>query len=709
MIAKMVKGRGFRGAAEYDLDKENSQILASNMAGSDARELAAEFGQVRKLRPNLGKAVLHVSISAAPGERLTDDQWIAIGEKYLRGMGFKDNQYLITRHTDTTHEHIHILANRITLAGGVVSDGQDYKRQETIMREIERDYGLQRVAPSQEAERKAPTKGEIENAVRTGQPSTRQQLQQLCDAAAKDCRSFSAYQERLEAAGVELVPVAQFEGAKISGLSYRLDGVTMKGSDLGRGYTAAGLAKRGVNYEQDRDFAGVRRSIERDAARAASGPDRDRATGQAPERAGPGRDPGATGPGDGRADGRDPPDPGRDRAQEPGAGEEVQPSAQHGGPDLAGDRSAGADRRPQPEPGREEDGVDALRPGPGDGPADSGARERVLALSGTADSEEPTRPESGSAVPEARRDRSAEAVERQISALGGDRFEVGIREAATGKMMHRQWHREEIAQAIPWLKRMNARGNDIYIRPVGDHGMVLVDDLKPDAITRMAADGLLPTALIETSPANYQTWIKLSEKPLPAELRKVLAQEFAHQYGGDPASADAQHYGRLAGFTNQKPQYARNGRQPYVLAHACPGQVAARAPEALQRGESSLVRVERDRRLKALQTTQPKTYSGRHDPVHEYQRQAQRLLQRYGPDADFSRLDWMIAKDMAQSGRFTVQDIERGIRECSPHIESRKVGHVEDYARRTAVKAVLEFPLDRQAQRDRDRWSGLGR
>ena len=203
MIAKMVKGRGFRGALEYDLTKEKGRVIDSNMAGKNPRELAAEFGEIRKLRPNLGKAVMHVSLSAAPGEKLTDEQWREVGQRYLRGMGFKDNQFVITRHTDTEHEHIHILANRITHAGAVVSDAHDYRRQETLMREIERDFGLQRVAPSLEAERRAPTKGEIEAQVRTGQPSTRQQLQQLCEGAAQGCRSFTEYQERLEAAGVE--------------------------------------------------------------------------------------------------------------------------------------------------------------------------------------------------------------------------------------------------------------------------------------------------------------------------------------------------------------------------------------------------------------------------------------------------------------------------------------------------------------------------
>ena len=71
------------------------------MAGHTPRELAAEFGEIRKLRPNLGKAVLHVSLSAAPGEKLTDEQWREIGKRYLDGMGLGENQFVITRHTDT--------------------------------------------------------------------------------------------------------------------------------------------------------------------------------------------------------------------------------------------------------------------------------------------------------------------------------------------------------------------------------------------------------------------------------------------------------------------------------------------------------------------------------------------------------------------------------------------------------------------------------
>jgi hypothetical protein len=51
-------------------------------------------------------------------------------------------------------------------------------------------------------------------------------------------------------------------------------------------------------------------------------------------------------------------------------------------------------------------------------------------------------------------------------------------------------------------------------------------------------------------------------------------------YGADPASADARHYGRLAGLTNHKGQYEDTyGQQPWVLCLRAsdPGLVKAMA------------------------------------------------------------------------------------------------------------------------------------
>ena len=81
MIAKAAKGRGCRGALEYDLREDKGHVIDSNMAGQHPRELAAEFGEIRKLRPNLGKAVLHVSLAELlePGV-YREELWFLGGE-----------------------------------------------------------------------------------------------------------------------------------------------------------------------------------------------------------------------------------------------------------------------------------------------------------------------------------------------------------------------------------------------------------------------------------------------------------------------------------------------------------------------------------------------------------------------------------------------------------------------------------------------------
>ena len=44
MIAKLIKGSGFRGALEYDLRQSKGYLLETNMAGDDPRTLARRAG-----------------------------------------------------------------------------------------------------------------------------------------------------------------------------------------------------------------------------------------------------------------------------------------------------------------------------------------------------------------------------------------------------------------------------------------------------------------------------------------------------------------------------------------------------------------------------------------------------------------------------------------------------------------------------------------
>ena len=142
MIAKITpKGKSFRGASAYVLKNGRGRIVAGPMAGRTPRELAREFGRLRQLNPKLNKAVAHIILSPAPGDPpISDDQWRAIAECYATEMGFE--VWFAATHADTDHPHMHIIACRIGLDGKTISEANDYRRSEAIIRRIERKWGL---------------------------------------------------------------------------------------------------------------------------------------------------------------------------------------------------------------------------------------------------------------------------------------------------------------------------------------------------------------------------------------------------------------------------------------------------------------------------------------------------------------------------------------------------------------------------------------
>lgn len=163
-------------------------------------------------------------------------------------------------------------------------------------------------------------------------------------------------------------------------------------------------------------------------------------------------------------------------------------------------------------------------------------------------------------------DKTATAVRSQVSSMGADLCEIGVRKQESGQMRIKTLALKEIEKNLAWLKSQNAQGNDIYIRPALDHnpGIVLVDDLSTSALVAMKQAGHEPALVTETSPGNFQAWIKVpsTTDAQRSEIGRILATK----YGGDPNSTDHRHFGRLAGFTNRKPKHRNEkGYQPWVL------------------------------------------------------------------------------------------------------------------------------------------------
>ncbi len=253
MIANQVKGTGFRGTLDYLLGKEDAIIIGGNMLGENPSELSKEFSASRTLRPKLTRAVYHVSLSLPYDDHLSTSKWQEAADKYVQKMGFNGSQYVIVQHNDTKHEHIHIVASRIRLDGSVVSDSQDYKRSEKVVRGLEKSFNLTPTVSSHEVARKAPTKGELHKVIREQKMSTKGLLQSVINDVTGDRPDAITFVKRLQSYGVEMIPNMAKAG-HISGVSFVHEGEVMKGSDLGRGYTWARLCKEKINYGRQQNI-----------------------------------------------------------------------------------------------------------------------------------------------------------------------------------------------------------------------------------------------------------------------------------------------------------------------------------------------------------------------------------------------------------------------------------------------------------------------
>ena len=266
MIGNQTKGRGFRGLLNYLESQKDAKLIGGNMGGNNARALAREFKISRQLNPEADRVVYHASLSLPENEQLDEPTWNELANRYLEEMGFDSNQYVVYRHSNTEHDHIHICASRIRLDNGkIVHDSWDYKRSETIIRQLERDYGLQQTQSSHEKLSRNPSIGQQKRLEReqeeyiNGERQTpqerpiKQQLQELIDRATIDKLTMPQLLERLQLQGVE-VRHGLTRNGKSKGISYSWNDQKFSGTSLGPAYTFPGLQKhKGIDYQPQRD------------------------------------------------------------------------------------------------------------------------------------------------------------------------------------------------------------------------------------------------------------------------------------------------------------------------------------------------------------------------------------------------------------------------------------------------------------------------
>jgi len=302
-IAKLFQNPSAKRTLKYVVSKPGAEIIGGNAApwlnlknlnreqlNQVIKQATQRYDVALNLNGKIKSPIYHASLSLKPGENLNDEQLGTLADQYLAGLilsakhpellknldsslGQQQFQkrmayfcqeelpkypYIVVRHRDTDHPHVHLVLSKINLeTQTAIPTSHDRYRSQKVLRILERQYGLEVQLNSWETQRKSESTQQAQAEIKTGKPSVHKQLQHLLDQVATQCKTVPEWIEKLQAEGVE-VRVQFTRTGKSKGISYGLEGVALAGHALGTRYSFShsepGLVKHlGLSYDPERD------------------------------------------------------------------------------------------------------------------------------------------------------------------------------------------------------------------------------------------------------------------------------------------------------------------------------------------------------------------------------------------------------------------------------------------------------------------------
>lgn len=258
MVAKISRGASLYGALAYDYNKVEkgvAEILSGNriisdrlgQPSADIRLALLSFDGHLSANRNTKKPVLHIAISPAPEDRLTDGQLEELAARYMEMMGYGEQPYIVFKHGDSHNVHIHIVSVCVDGEGRKISDRYEHRRSMAVCRELERTFGLRNGAELHDS-----PKAELKK-VNVSEGDVRHQVANTLKAVLESYRfqSFGEYSAVLSTLNIEARQVkGEYKGRPYVGVVYTATddtgkpvGATYKSSRFGKRFGDGGLNK----------------------------------------------------------------------------------------------------------------------------------------------------------------------------------------------------------------------------------------------------------------------------------------------------------------------------------------------------------------------------------------------------------------------------------------------------------------------------------
>lgn len=146
MVARFISGKSIEGALRYNESKvQKGKAVCIGAAGYplDKEELSfheklARLCNLAALNERVKTNCVHISLNFDPSEKISDDILLLIASTYMTKIGFAGQPYLVYRHHDAGHPHIHIVSTNIQPDGKRIALHNIGRNQsETARKEIE--------------------------------------------------------------------------------------------------------------------------------------------------------------------------------------------------------------------------------------------------------------------------------------------------------------------------------------------------------------------------------------------------------------------------------------------------------------------------------------------------------------------------------------------------------------------------------------------
>ena len=253
MIAKIMKGSGFKGVINYILDpKKGTELIdSSGVRTDDISHIIQSFIDQTNLNSRVSKVVGHISLSFSTQDslKLSNEFMTQVAREYMEKMGIKDTQYIIGRHFDKDHPHVHIAFNRIDNHGKTISDKNDRFRSEKICKELTTKYDLYFASGKEKIKEhrlKEPdkTKYEIYQALREKIPKS---------------RNWKSLLAHLRNEGIDVHFKYKGNTQEVQGIVFEKNGYHFNGSKVDRScsYSKIDFALQQINKENCQQAQGT--------------------------------------------------------------------------------------------------------------------------------------------------------------------------------------------------------------------------------------------------------------------------------------------------------------------------------------------------------------------------------------------------------------------------------------------------------------------